>query len=127
MKKILKSAFIFSATCLAFAIFLSVGITNSLSNFVINKQLLNDGSIPVNLGDIISLSPQILFVLSVMFMLINKQKTAFVIGLLAVIFASLSLVIGSAYSANFIMVALTIVVAFIFLGIVIYNNKKAKQ
>ena len=94
MKSITSKAILFAITCIVIAIFLMVGASNIISTFVLQK-MKSGGEITLSILDMILISSQVSFVVSVVLLLVKQQKWAYIFGLFAIILSSFNMIVGS--------------------------------
>ena len=130
MKKILMNAFYFSAIGIVVTIFLSVGASNIISSFFVQKMTTNN-SITLSIMDIVSVTAQISYVLSVVLLLIKKVRPAYFVGLLAIILSSFNMIVGSMMVQNinsdYIAIISTITIGFALYLSILYFDRKRQQ
>lgn len=130
MKKILMNAFYFSAIGIVVTIFLSVGASNIISSFFVQKMTINN-SITLSIMDIVSVTAQISYVLSVVLLLIKKVRPAYFVGLLAIILSSFNMIVGSMMVQNinsdYIAIISTITIGFALYLSILYFDRKRQQ
>ena len=124
------NAFYFSAIGIVVTIFLSVGASNIISSFFVQKMTTNN-SITLSIMDIVSVTAQISYVLSVVLLLIKKVRPAYFVGLLAIILSSFNMIVGSMMVQNinsdYIAIISTITIGFALYLSILYFDRKRQQ
>ena len=124
------NAFYFSAIGIVVTIFLSVGASNIISSFFVQKMTINN-SITLSIMDIVSVTAQISYVLSVVLLLIKKVRPAYFVGLLAIILSSFNMIVGSMMVQNinsdYIAIISTITIGFALYLSILYFDRKRQQ
>lgn len=123
MKSITSKAILFAITCIVIAIFLMVGASNIISTFVLQK-MKSGGEITLSILDMILISSQVSFVVSVVLLLVKQQKWAYIFGLFAIILSSFNMIVGSlmaqSINSDYVIIISSVVVGFILYCIFMY-------
>ena len=130
MKSITSKAILFAITCIVIAIFLMVGASNIISTFVLQK-MKSGGEITLSILDIILISSQVSFVVSVVLLLVKQQKWAYIFGLFAIILSSFNMIVGSlmaqSINSDYVIIISSVVVGFILYCIFMYISRAKKR
>ena len=130
MKSITSKAILFAITCIVIAIFLMVGASNIISTFVLQK-MKSGGEITLSILDIILISAQVSFVVSVVLLLVRQQKWAYIFGLFAIILSSFNMIVGSlmaqSINSDYVIIISSVVVGFILYCIFMYISRAKKE
>lgn len=130
MKSITSKAVLFAITCIVIAIFLMVGASNIISTFVLQK-MKSGGEITLSILDIILISSQISFVVSVVLLLVKQQKWAYIFGLFAIILSSFNMIVGSlmaqSINSDYVIIISSVVVGFILYCVFMYISRAKKE
>lgn len=130
MKSITSKAILFAITCIVIAIFLMVGASNIISTFVLQK-MKSGGEITLSILDIILISSQVSFVVSVVLLLVRQQKWAYIFGLFAIILSSFNMIVGSlmaqSINSDYVIIISSVVVGFILYCIFMYISRAKKS
>lgn len=130
MKSITSKAILFAITCIVIAIFLMVGASNIISTFVLQK-MKSGGEITLSILDMILISSQISFVVSVVLLLVKQQKWAYIFGLFAIILSSFNMIVGSlmaqSINSDYVIIISSVVVGFILYCIFMYISRAKKS
>lgn len=130
MKSITSKAILFAITCIVIAIFLMVGASNIISTFVLQK-MKSGGEITLSILDMILISSQVSFVVSVVLLLVKQQKWAYIFGLFAIILSSFNMIVGSlmaqSINSDYVIIISSVVVGFILYCIFMYISRAKKS
>ena len=130
MKSIASKAILFAITCIVIAIFLMVGASNIISTFVLQK-MKSGGEITLSILDMILISSQVSFVVSVVLLLVKQQKWAYIFGLFAIILSSFNMIVGSlmaqSINSDYVIIISSVVVGFILYCIFMYISRAKKD
>lgn len=130
MKLITSKAILFAITCIVIAIFLMVGASNIISTFVLQK-MKSGGEITLSILDMILISSQVSFVVSVVLLLVKQQKWAYIFGLFAIILSSFNMIVGSlmaqSINSDYVIIISSVVVGFILYCVFMYISRAKKE
>lgn len=130
MKSMTSKAILFAITCIVIAIFLMVGASNIISTFVLQK-MKSGGEITLSILDIILISSQVSFVVSVVLLLVKQQKWAYIFGLFAIILSSFNMIVGSlmaqSINSDYVIIISSVVVGFILYCVFMYISRAKKE
>lgn len=130
MKSMTSKAILFAITCIVIAIFLMVGASNIISTFVLQK-MKSGGEITLSILDMILISSQISFVVSVVLLLVKQQKWAYIFGLFAIILSSFNMIVGSlmaqSINSDYVIIISSVVVGFILYCVFMYISRAKKE
>lgn len=130
MKSITSKAILFAITCIVIAIFLMVGASNIISTFVLQK-MKSGGEITLSILDMILISSQVSFVVSVVLLLVKQQKWAYIFGLFAIILSSFNMIVGSlmaqSINSDYVIIISSVVVGFILYCVFMYISRAKKE
>lgn len=130
MKSITSKAILFAITCIVIAIFLMVGASNIISTFVLQK-MKSGGEITLSILDMILISSQVSFVVSVVLLLVKQQKWAYIFGLFAIILSSFNMIVGSlmaqSINSDYVIIISSVAVGFMLYCVFMYISRAKKE
>ena len=107
-----------------------VGASNIISTFVLQK-MKSGGEITLSILDMILISSQVSFVVSVVLLLVKQQKWAYIFGLFAIILSSFNMIVGSlmaqSINSDYVIIISSVVVGFILYCVFMYISRAKKE